>query len=133
MKLIKQLKKHEGYRSKAYKDSVGVWTIGYGRNLQTMSISKAQAENWLIQDAQQAEIDLLRNFNIVQSLSENRQQVLINMTYNLGINGLSEFKKMWSAIEDGDFKTACKEMKNSSWYWQVGSRAVELIERMRVG
>lgn len=33
IELIKDLKIEEGYSSKPYKDSVGVWTIGFGRNL----------------------------------------------------------------------------------------------------
>ena len=31
--LIEHIKKHEGFKSKPYKDTKGKWTVGYGRNL----------------------------------------------------------------------------------------------------
>ena len=33
MNLVDVIKKHEGCRLDMYKDTVGVWTIGYGHNL----------------------------------------------------------------------------------------------------
>ena len=34
MDLVNTIKKHEGCRLDMYKDTVGVWTIGYGHNLE---------------------------------------------------------------------------------------------------
>jgi len=131
--LLEQLKKHEGYRSHAYQDTVGIWTVGYGRNLQAMTVSNGQAESWLREDILEAELDLMRNFPMVHGLSPNRQKVLINMTFNLGITGLTKFKKMWLALYDGDYEEVCDQMKDSKWYNQVGLRAKELIKQMRKG
>jgi len=131
--LIAQIKKHEGYRSKAYQDSLGIWTIGYGTNLQELKISKELAEKWLEQDILKAETDLLRNFPIVNTLTVNRKNVLINMTYNMGINRLKKFKKMWLGIKNQDINEVCKQMKDSRWYRQVGKRADELIKQMKAG
>jgi len=39
-----QLRVHEGLRLDLYRDSVGVLTIGYGRNLQDCGISRVEAE-----------------------------------------------------------------------------------------
>ena len=44
--LIEYLKQEEGFRSKPYKDSEGVLTIGYGLNL-SEGITRAEAE-WLL-------------------------------------------------------------------------------------
>lgn len=131
--LLEQLKRHEGFRHTAYQDTVDVWTIGYGTNLQELQISESQAESWLIKGMLEAEIDLLRAFPIVQTISATRQKVLINMTYNMGIRRLAGFKKMWMAIGNKDIEEVCCQMKDSRWFNQVGSRAVELIEQMRAG
>lgn len=131
--LLEQLKRHEGYRDKAYQDTVDVWTVGYGKNLQELVITKEQAESWLREDVLESEIQLLAYFPIARTLSANRQKVLINMTYNMGVNRLKTFKKMWLAIENKDFNEACKQMKDSKWYVQVKSRADELIEQMKLG
>ena len=49
--------------------------------------------------------------------------ILHDMHYNLGSNGLSNFKKMNAAIDARDYKTAAKEAKDSKWYKQTGRRA----------
>ena len=48
------------------------------------------------------------------------------MAFNLGAQGLSEFKNFISAIKSKDYKTAAKEMLKSSWSKQVGDRAQAL-------
>jgi len=32
--MVERIKSHEGYRTQPYKDTVGKWTVGYGRNLE---------------------------------------------------------------------------------------------------
>ena len=44
---------------------------------------------------------------------------------------LSRFQNMRAAVLSGDWSTAANEMVNSSWYGQVGSRARDLVRRMR--
>ncbi len=41
------IRQHEGWRNKAYQDSEGIWTIGYGTNLQELKIDKGLGEGWL--------------------------------------------------------------------------------------
>lgn len=130
--LIESVKLHEGLRLKAYQDTEGVWTIGYGRNLQELEISKEQAEAWLIQDLLQAAVQV-RRFKEYNDLSENRKNVLIEMCYNLGPNRLSGFKKMFEALGEGDYDKAAAEMLDSKWAKQVGNRAIRLANRMRAG
>ncbi len=132
-KLESQLKRHEGLRLKPYHDTVGVLTIGYGRNLEEITITGEQAEIWLKEDIEAATRDLERAFPIVLELSEVRQRVLINMTFNMGINRLKGFKKMWRALEQKYYFAAAKEMANSKWHSQVGKRAEELENMMIVG
>lgn len=131
--LLQQLKRHEGLRLKAYKDSEGIWTIGYGRNLQELSISDIQAERWLAEDIEKAKHDVFGSFPVCYSLTDLRQNVLVNMCFNLGISRLRKFKKMWKAIHDANYDEAAIEMLDSKWAKQVGRRATELANEMRKG
>ena len=132
-KLKSQLKRHEGLRLNAYQDSEGVWTIGYGRNLQEMTITQAQADEWLKQDISSASNELNKAFPWVDNLSEKRRRVLVNMSFNLGMSKLIDFKKMWKALEKRDYHEASMEMLDSKWAVQVGSRASELAFMMIEG
>jgi len=58
--------------------------------------------------------------------------VLTNMVFTLGKEGLDEFDDMWAAIEVGDWKKAAAEMRDSKWAKQVGNRAVRLVDRMAI-
>ena len=130
---LPQLREDEGLKLKAYKDSVGVWTIGYGTNLQELEIDRATAENWLqrrvsiaIHDAGQ----FVKNF---QSLDEIRKSVLVNMAYNLGLDRLSKFVRLKAAVESKNWELAAKSMRESKWHTQVGKRAIRLEKMMLLG
>lgn len=59
-----------------------------------------------------------------------KQEVIINMLYNLGLKKFSGFKKMIKAIKERNWKEAAKEMINSKWCKQVVNRCHELSEKM---
>jgi lysozyme len=130
--LIDSVKFHEGYREVAYQDSVGVWTVGYGTNLQVLEVDEGVAEGWLMDELERCEkqVDAIEG---VDSLSPNRRDVLIEMAYNLGIAGLRKFRGMWANIRAGTFEGAAAEMLDSKWARQVGSRAERLSVAMRNG
>lgn len=69
----------------------------------------------------------------MKNLSPARQEVLVNMSFNLGVEGLFKFRRMWAAIRAHNFDLAADEMLDSKWARQVGSRAEELSEKMRKG
>lgn len=62
---------------------------------------------------------------------EEVRKILINMTFQMGINKVVTFKKMISAIKLKDYKTAALEMKDSNWYKQTTNRANRLTKRMQ--
>ena len=126
MTLIDTIKRHEGFRAIPYQCSSGVWTIGYGFT----SLTKYESDVILKIKVDNLRVDLAP---VIEPLSPARQDVIINMAYNLGLNGVMGFRKMWSAIYDKDFDLAADEMKDSKWYKQVGQRGVELVEIMRKG
>ena len=132
-RLEKDLKAQEDFRQFPYKDSRGIETIGFGRNLRDVGISKSEACILLQNDidtAIQNIIKIIPNFN---DLNDVRQEVLVNMCFNMGIKTLKNFKNMITAIAKNDFETASKEGLNSVWHDQVGERAEILMERLRSG
>lgn len=130
--LKSQLEQHEGLRLKPYRCTEGKLTIGYGRNIEDVGISAEEAEYLLDNDIDRVE-SRLRRIEGYRQLSPVRQAVLGNMAFNLGMDGLLRFVRMWEAIKDQDFDRAAREMLDSRWAVQVGSRADELAAIMRTG
>lgn len=128
----KQLPIDEGYRKTPYKDSVGILTIGVGRNLEK-GLSDAEIQFMLENDLIQAILDAQSVVPSFDNLSEGRKAVLVNMAFNLGRTRLSGFVRMLGAIADGKFDEAADEMKSSRWYVQVGDRGKRLEKIMREG
>lgn len=74
-----------------------------------------------------------RAFPWFSRLSPVRKDVVLNMTFNLGLPGFRRFKKTIDAIEAEDWEKAAREMLNSRWAKQVGKRAEELAAMMKRG
>ena len=132
MNVVESIKKHEGWRSKMYEDSVGVKTIGYGFNLEENELPKPVGELWLSIKIHQHE-DELKRLHWYNKLDQTRQDVLLDMHYNLGDSRFRQFKKMIKALENEKYDRAADEMLDSKWARQVGSRAEELADKMRSG
>jgi len=128
-----QLKIHEGLRLKAYNDTVGVLTIGYGRNL-TNGIRQDEAELMLANDVREAEV-IAKKFaaDAWDKLNVARQAVLINMAFNLGETRLFQFIRMKQAVRRLDFVAVAESMRASLWYRQVKGRGEELVKQMETG
>lgn len=128
-----QLKMDEGIKPKPYRDTVQKLTIGVGRNLDDVGLRADEIDYLLENDINEAEKTARSLFGNFDSLSENRQAVLTNMAFNLGLHGLAAFVKFRKAVEGGEFDLAAKEMLDSMWSKQVGNRAVRLAVQMRNG
>lgn len=84
------IKRFEGFRRKAYKDSVGIWTIGYGstfypsgvRVKEGDSITQDEAESMMryVVDLFASSIKPL----ITSELTQNQFDALISFAYNVG-------------------------------------------------
>lgn len=131
--LIEALKRHEGLRKFPYKCSAGRTTIGYGRNLDDVGISRCEATLLMLEDIDRATQGVTSIFLDFPSFSVNRRNALINMTFNLGINRFCLFKKMIHAIKKGDWKEASRQAEDSKWRGQVGRRAEEIIKLIKEG
>jgi lysozyme len=152
--LLKELVKHEGLRLQVYQDTLGIDTIGIGRNLEDRGISKEELDELDIptidhvykygiteadamvlaeNDVQIVEEELLRAHPCVEELDAVRQLVLVDMAFNMGVPRLCKFKKMWNAVHENKFDVASKEMLDSRWANQVKSRSVKLANAMHNG
>lgn len=131
----------EGFRSEPYLDTVGVATIGYGATkvlgkpvlLTDTPIDEPTARQILHMDLWTAckdAQDLFPRFNDMDSV---RQEVLANMSFNLGRYRLGGFTKLLFAAESLDYAAMATHMADSKWYNQVGGRAVRLCNAMRDG
>ena len=128
----KQLPIDEGRRTRAYKDSQGIWTVGIGRNLEHVNFSDDEIALMFANDLERADSlarVLVPNFD---TLSEARKAVLVNMAVNLGPR-LGQFARFLEAVRLEDFLRAAQEMEDSLWHKQVGARALRLEEAMREG
>jgi len=136
-KLIESIKKHEGLRLKVYTCPAGKQTIGYGRNLEDNGISEKEANMFLDEDIFHISFELRHKlFNegiMLFTLPSHVKNVLIEMAYQIGLNGLLKFKKTLEYIRNTDYEKASKEMLNSKWAKQTPNRAKALSNLMKGG
>ncbi len=134
-RLRQDLIRHEGLKTTVYLDSLGNETIGCGRNVDHRGggITEAEALYLLDNDIARVQAELDHALPWWRSMDEVRQQVLANMSFNMGLATLLRFHNMLGALEHHNYDQAAQEMLDSRWAKQVGKRAVELAERMRTG
>lgn len=147
--IIPRVKQHEGVKPKVYKDTKGIPTVGVGFNLNRgdsveklkavganparikagqAQLTTQQIDKLLMQDLMDARKNAEEIISTFNRQPAQVQGVLIEMAFNLGRKGLSEFKNFITAINSNKYDEAATEMLNSSWANQVGDRAVTLSE-----
>lgn len=89
------VKKFEGCRLTAYRDEVGVWTIGYGITNSDKSItgttikrglkiSKETAEKWLEESLNKKYLPLVLKYDEQYNWNQNELDALVSFAYNIG-------------------------------------------------
>ena len=126
-KAKEMIKLHEGLAAKPYKCPSGKLTIGFGRNLDDLGISRDEADMLLNNDIERVVKELEWNLYFFEQLPDTWKRVLIDMCFNLGISRLLQFHRMLNAMSDGDAQAVVIEMRDSKWYRQVPNRANTLI------
>ncbi|UIE38139.1 glycoside hydrolase family protein [Leptodesmis sichuanensis] len=85
------VKQSEGFRSQAYRDAGGKWTIGYGHTATAdpgETVTRAQAESLLKTDLRSAENAVRRQIQV--PLNSNQFSALTSLAYNIGEGGLKK-------------------------------------------
>jgi lysozyme len=124
--------RQEGLKLKPYRDSVGKLTIGVGRNLDDDGILEQEAYVMLDNDIARHTLDA-QKISVFSSLDPVRQDVLVNMVFNMGLPRVLGFKNMIAALSSQDWEEAAQEMLSSRWATQVWHRAEELAQMIRTG
>ena len=136
MDLKSQLIREEGAESCAYQDSLGFWTIGVGRLIDSRKgggLSNDEINYLLENDIKTKTREVLLALPWMPRLSEPRQAVLIGMAFQMGIGGLLKFKRTLGSIEDGQYTEAAAEMLDSAWAQQTPARAHRMAKQMETG
>jgi GH24 family phage-related lysozyme (muramidase) len=153
-KFTKQIKKHEGVKTKVYTDNPGHRTIGIGFNLERddaeqrlrkvganyqdvlhgrYELSNSQMQMLVEMEVDELEVSARRIVGNYDELDDVRQRVVVDMIFNLGAYGFSRFKSTIKHIEHGEFIEASKNMGHSLWARQVKDRAIVLASMMKYG
>ncbi len=134
--LDRELRDHtiwaEAWRNFPYEDSVGLTSIGVGRNLEHNGLRDDEIELMLENDLQAAELDAYR-LDFFADLDEVRQLVIRDMIFNMGLKRFQGFVNTIAALRAGDYKRAAVQMTDSKWYRQTGRRARRLVKAMASG
>ena len=127
--LIDTIQQEEGFRSKPYKDSEGVLTIGYGLNL-SEGITRAEA-GWILRSRlDHATHCLERNWKPYYRMPQQTQDALSEMAYQLGCAGVLEFHLMLSALDRGECADAKLKALDSDWSRETPARAHRVVGRL---
>lgn len=139
--LLAALKRDEGCRLQAYRDSLGIWTIGYGHTGPEVRAGlvwkQEHADAELTGDILDHNARLLKALPWTATLDPVRRRVLQNMAFNMGIgdgsNGLTSFHNTLGHVQRGEYALAAAGMLASLWAKQVKGRATRLAREMASG
>ena len=148
-RLYAMLRFHEGVRQIAYKDSLGLLTIGIGHLLNEVRdarcppalrdairarrLTAAQVEELFLIDVTEHEEGLLQYYPWIRDLDEVRFAVLVDMAFNMGIVFLAGWPNFVKQLQAGDWKGAAQNMRGTRWARQVKGRAERLARMMETG
>ena len=125
--LIERIGVNEGFRSKPYQCSEGVWTIGHGITW----LTEEESLHILTGRISQLHLKLLDDLDWYKDMPPEIQGILIEMVYQIGYSGVMKFKKMIANMIDKDWKGAATEMLDSLWAKQTPNRANQLADIVR--
>lgn len=121
----------------AYQDHLGFWTIGIGVLIDERKGGGITQEEsrYLFRNRLRPRIaQCAERFEWWQSIDEIRRGVIVCMAYQLGVNGVANFKKMCAALRIRDYNNAALEMLDSTWAKeQTTARAQRMARIMRTG
>ena len=143
---------NEGYKTKPYKDSRGLWTVGVGHLI-------GNGKKMPVVDPKHPELGMITENRVFspqeirsifdKDFEEHLQAAekspgwdksndagkagLIDLTYNVGPYWYKKLKDAASLLTEGKFVDAAKELEKTGWYKQVKGRAVATVSLIRSG
>ena len=98
--LLEAVKLSEGFRDRVYKDTLGIDTIGYGFAIKDLVLDEDIAEMILRRKLDNLIDRVNKRFKFVKDLPHAAQDVMYEMCYQLGVTGVSKFKKTLAYLEN---------------------------------
>lgn len=161
MNIIKVLSFEEGWRSRPYVDTEGYPTVGYGfklgpklagnkyqreaecHRLYTFEVPRSAGDAWLDVYVDSLLESMLKRTMIGAAMHvcampqdfkrHPRTCMLISMAYQMGVDGLADFRNTLMCIVNGDWFNAETGMLKSRWANQTPARAQRHARVMRTG
>lgn len=136
MNIVDQLRRDEGEVLYAYTDSLGLLTIGVGVLIDKRKgggITPEESAYLLMNRVNQRKAFLASKYPWFLGLDEARQGALLNMSYQLGVEGLAGFPKMLKAVEGQQWEEAERQALDSLWAKQTPARAQRVAKQLRTG
>lgn len=134
---IADLEADEGRVLHAYRDHLGYLTIGVGRLIDQRrggGISHAEADYLLTNDILGRVAVLESVYPWFSTLDPVRQSAFVNLSFNLGVDGLALFRNTLAAAARGDWRAVKAGLQHSLWYSQVQpSRRDRILRMMETG
>lgn len=121
------IKQFEGCKLASYRDSIGVWTIGYGHTRgirEYETCTQEQADQWLIDDAQEAVDAVCRLVKV--NLTPGQFAALVSFTFNLGQANLAR-SSLLKFLNEGLPEKAADEFPK--WCFAGGKHIEGLLNR----
>lgn len=135
--LTRQLRGDEGVKAHAYQDHLGFWTIGVGRLVDERKAGSGlrpeEITFLLNNDIDDRIRELGRRLPWFLNLDAARQGVLLNMSFQMGVDGLLGFRNTLRLVEQGRYAEAANAMLQSKWAGQTPERAQRMAVQMRTG
>ena len=122
--LIKRIGVNAGFRSKPYKCSVGVWTIGHGLTW----LTEEESLHILTGRISELHLKLLDDLDWYKDIPPEIQGVIIEMCYQMGFTGFTKFKRAIAHMKNREWQLASEEMLDSLWARQTTNRAKQLAD-----
>lgn len=135
--LVRQLRGDEGERRHVYVDSLGFYTIGVGRLVDKRKPGSGLRPDeiaYLLNNDVDDRINALgKRLPWIQDLDDARKGVLLNMAFQMGVDGLVDFVRTLALVKGGKYENAAAAMLESRWAEQTPARAQRLAQQMRAG
>lgn len=139
-RLIEDIEGAEGFRRKAYRDTEGYWTAGYGHFLDQskdwtgVEFSTATIRTWLEQDIATAvsEAQKLPEWKALNT--DARQNAVAELVFNMGLAKWKGFHHCRNSLELAHWLPAGAQLLDSAWDHEVGrNRSQRLYNYITTG
>lgn len=133
-KLRAELVLDEGEVLHEYKDSLGYSTIGVGRLIDKRKgggITKEESMYLLDNDIDRKSKQVFDNLPWLKNHPDQVQRAVVNMAFQMGIEGLLGFKNTLSLIQGKKYKEAADNALKSKWAAQTPNRAKRVTDMIR--